>query len=54
MMITDKPFGLIETVELANINHTEVVLHQSDNMRTVAHGKVEVDDAETVGETIHE
>ena len=47
-------FCLFQRVQFSYIEDVEVVLNQSDNMRTMADGEVEVDDAEAVGEAIHE
>ena len=44
----------MEGVEFADIHQAEIILHQADDAGTMAGGEIEVDDAEAVGETIHE
>ena len=47
-------FRLFQGIQFSYIEDVEVVLNQSDNMRTMADGEVEVDDTEAVGEAVHE
>ena len=47
-------FCLFQRIQFSDIEDIEVGLNQSDDVRTMAHGEVEVDDAEAVGEAIHE
>ena len=53
-MITHVVLSSIQTVQFSDIEDLQVVLHQSDDAGTMADGEVEVDDGETVGETIHQ
>ena len=47
-------FCIMERIQFANVQDPKVVLQQSDDTRTVTNREVEVDDAETVGEPIHQ
>ena len=49
-----KFLGLFQGIQFADIEDIEVVLHQTDDVAAVTDGEVEVDDAETVGETVHQ
>ena len=47
-------FCLFQRVQFSDIEDIEVIFNESDNVRTMADGEVEVDDAEAVGEAVHE
>ena len=53
-MITHVVLSSIQTVQFSDIEDLQVVLHQSDDAGTMADGEVEVDDGETIGETVHQ
>ena len=45
---------MFQRVELADIEYLKVILDETDDVGTMADGQVEVDDGETVRETVHE
>ena len=45
---------LIQAIELADVEETEVGLHETYDVGTMAHGEVEVNDAKLIGEAIHQ
>ena len=47
-------FCLFQRIQFSDIKDIKVIFNESDNVRTMAHGEVEVDDAEAVGEAVHE
>lgn len=54
IQITKKLFSLFQCVKFTNIEQLEVILRQAHDMRPVTHAEIEIDDGETVGETLHE
>ena len=53
-MITHVVLSSIQTVQFADIEDLQVVLHQTDDEGTMADGEGEIDDGERIGETIHQ
>ena len=47
-------FCLVQGLYLTHVHQLEVVLDTADNLGTMADTEIEVDDAETVGELIHQ
>ena len=44
---------MFQRVELADIEYLKVILDETDDVGTMANGQVEVNDGETVRETVH-
>ena len=49
-----KSLRLFQAVQFSYVEDLEVVLHQSHDAGTMADEEVEIDDGETIGETIHQ